>query len=135
MVAAASQASVEDVWDTFQSGKIPETAELTALKKTALPEKTLNVTNSVSLFGRDPKDASRMLFRQNIDNRAIAKSRKTINDIPNNDDWAIYLKAITESGSSKNISTLPPSWSDGNGELGPGFKPIRLILWVCYRVP
>ncbi|KAK7226255.1 hypothetical protein V2G26_014258 [Clonostachys chloroleuca] len=108
MVPAASQAGVDEVWETFQSGKIPVTAEFKALKKAwaPLPEKTLGITNSVPLFERDPEDASRMLFRQNIDNRAIAKSRKIINDIPTNDEWASYHKAITDSGSSKNISDL-----------------------------
>lgn len=63
------------------------------------------------LFERDPEDASRMLFRQNIDNRAIAKSRKIINDIPTNDEWASYHKAITDSGSSKNMYVYTRSFS------------------------
>ncbi|CAH0016129.1 unnamed protein product [Clonostachys rhizophaga] len=135
MVAAASQAGVDEVWETFQSGKIPATAEFKALKKVCLvsssilaidyrpslmetfisrpplPEKTLGITNSVPLFERDPEDASRMLFRQNIDNRAIAKSREVIDDIPTNDEWAKYLKAITNSGSSKNMYVYSRSFA------------------------
>jgi hypothetical protein len=33
MVAAASQTGVDEVWDTFQSGKVPQTSEFEALKK------------------------------------------------------------------------------------------------------
>lgn len=33
MVAAASQAGVDEVWETFQSGRVPEATEFKALKK------------------------------------------------------------------------------------------------------
>lgn len=52
-----------------------------------------------------------MLFRQNIDQRAIAKSRETIKDVPSNAGWTTYLQAITDSGSSKNMYVYSKSFT------------------------
>lgn len=51
-----------------------------------------------------------MLFRQNIDQRAVDKSRTPIEDIPNNDEWVVYLNAITDSGSSRNMYVYSKSF-------------------------
>jgi hypothetical protein len=79
--------------------------------KIPIPEKALGISNSVPLFEISPKNANHMLFRQNIDQRAIDKARATIRDIPSNDEWALYLRAIQASGASKNMYVYSKSFT------------------------
>ncbi|KAI9170786.1 hypothetical protein HJFPF1_00259 [Paramyrothecium foliicola] len=110
MVTAASQAGVDEIWDTFQSGRMAEPTEFMALKKAPVPEKAFGITNSVPLFEKNPNGEANMLFRQNIDQRAISKSRQIIKDTPSNDEWAVYYNAISASGSSKNMYVYSKSF-------------------------
>jgi hypothetical protein len=57
----------------------------------------------VPLFEKNPQGFDSMLFRQNIDQRAIAQSRRKVMMPPSNEDWVQYLDAIKGSGSSKNM--------------------------------
>ncbi|KAF5568019.1 phosphatidylcholine-hydrolyzing phospholipase c [Fusarium phyllophilum] len=108
MAVSASQAGLDEVWETFQSGRMTESRDFRAIKKTPLPEKASGIRNSVPLFEIHPADPNYMLFRQNVDQRSISETRRKIKISEPN--WKSLFNEINVSGATKNMYVYSKSF-------------------------
>ncbi|MCJ1385455.1 hypothetical protein MMC17_008578 [Xylographa soralifera] len=66
----ASQLGVGEIWETYESGLMPNVSSYRALKKAPVFDIFANGNNFVPLFERDSNNPNKMYFRKSVDSRA-----------------------------------------------------------------